>query len=131
MIVANNFGYLQVHQKDFGRSLDLSMDQATLPSFNGEKGPLVVSIGSFPWSAWTTRELVLGIEPQHERLDCSLQIRLFLGMFLNGFDQVVVSEGWQSLKVVVGTPIVFESRLSWSQCLWPIRGERHRKNHKP
>ncbi len=76
-IVANNFGYLQVHQKGFwaDQSLDLSMDETTLDWDAMENVPgvrsLVPRLESF--SLVSTGEsnrgsLVLGIRPEEATL---------------------------------------------------------------
>ena len=120
-IVANNFGYLQIHQKGFWgeQSLDLSMDEATLPmdqwaEVDGVRS-VVRRLESF--SLVSTEQsnrgsLVLGIEPENELPGLQLQDQIIAGqVFAPGSDQVVVSEGLaEFLKVSVGDSLMFLSQ---------------------
>jgi ABC-type lipoprotein release transport system permease subunit len=120
-IVANNFGYLQIHQKGFWgeQSLDLSMDEAALPmdqwaEVDGVRS-VVRRLESF--SLVSTEHsnrgsLVLGIEPENELPGLKLQDQIVEGqVFAPGSDQVVVSEGLaEFLKVSVGDSLMFLSQ---------------------
>lgn len=120
-IVANNFGYLQIHQKGFWgeQSLDLSMDEAALPmdqwaEVDGVRS-VVRRLESF--SLVSTEQsnrgsLVLGIEPENELPGLQLQDQIIEGqVFAPGSDQVVVSEGLaEFLKVSVGDSLMFLSQ---------------------
>ena len=120
-IVANNFGYLQIHQKGFWgeQSLDLSMDEAALPmdqwaEVDGVRS-VVRRLESF--SLVSTEQsnrgsLVLGIEPENELPGLQLQDQIVEGqVFAPGSDQVVVSEGLaEFLKVSVGDSLMFLSQ---------------------
>jgi len=120
-IVANNFGYLQIHQKGFWgeQSLDLSMDEAALPmdqwaEVDGVRS-VVRRLESF--SLVSTEQsnrgsLVLGIEPENELPGLQLQDQIVEGqVFASGSDQVVVSEGLaEFLKVSVGDSLMFLSQ---------------------
>ncbi len=120
-IVANNFGYLQIHQKGFWgeQSLGLSMDEATLPmdqwaEVDGVRS-VVRRLESF--SLVSTEQsnrgsLVLGIEPENELPGLQLQDQIIEGqVFAPGSDQVVVSEGLaEFLKVSVGDSLMFLSQ---------------------
>lgn len=120
-IVANNFGYLQIHQKGFWgeQSLGLSMDEATLPmdqwaEVDGVRS-VVRRLESF--SLVSTEQsnrgsLVLGIEPEKELPGLQLQDQIIEGqVFAPGSDQVVVSEGLaEFLKVSVGDSLMFLSQ---------------------
>ncbi|MGD2004302.1 MAG: FtsX-like permease family protein [Flavobacteriales bacterium] len=120
-IVANNFGYLQIHQKGFWgeQSLDLSMDEAALPmdqwaEVDGVRS-VVRRLESF--SLVSTEQsnrgsLVLGIEPENELPGLQLQDQIVEGqVFAPGSDQVVVSEGLaEFLKVNVGDSLMFLSQ---------------------
>jgi ABC-type lipoprotein release transport system permease subunit len=120
-IVANNFGYLQIHQKGFWgeQSLDLSMDEADLPmdqwaEVDGVRS-VVRRLESF--SLVSTEQsnrgsLVLGIEPENELPGLQLEDQIIEGqVFAPGSDQVVVSEGLtEFLKVGVGDSLMFLSQ---------------------
>lgn len=120
-IVANNFGYLQIHQKGFWgeQSLDLSMDEAALPmnqwaEVDGVRS-VVRRLESF--SLVSTEQsnrgsLVLGIEPENELPGLQLEDQIIEGqVFAPGSDQVVVSEGLaEFLKVSVGDSLMFLSQ---------------------
>jgi ABC-type lipoprotein release transport system permease subunit len=120
-IVANNFGYLQIHQKGFWgeQSLDLSMDEAALPmdqwaEVDGVRS-VVRRLESF--SLVSTEQsnrgsLVLGIEPENELPGLQLEDQIIEGhVFALGSDQVVVSEGLaEFLKVSVGDSLMFLSQ---------------------
>ena len=120
-IVANNFGYLQIHQKGFWgeQSLDLSMEEAALPMDQWAEVDCVRSVvrrlESF--SLVSTEQsnrgsLVLGIEPENELPGLQLQDQIVEGqVFAPGSDQVVVSEGLADfLKVSVGDSLMFLSQ---------------------
>lgn len=120
-IVANNFGYLQVHQKGFWQeqSLDLSMDEVALPADQWQEVDGVRSVvrrlESFSLVSVDQSNrgsLVLGIEPQHELPGLQLTDQIISGnVFEPGSDQVVVSEGLaEFLKVVVGDSLLFLSQ---------------------
>ena len=117
-IVANNFGYLQVHQKGFwaDQSLDLSMDETTLDWDAMENVPgvrsLVPRLESF--SLVSTGEsnrgsLVLGIRPEEELSGLRLTDQLIDGrLFEPASNEVVVSEGLaEYLHVEVGDSLMF------------------------
>ena len=120
-IVANNFGYLQIHQKGFWgeQSLDLSMDEAALSmdqwaEVDGVRS-VVRRLESF--SLVSTEQsnrgsLVLGIEPENELPGLQLEDQIIEGhVFAPGSDQVVVSEGLaEFLKVSVGDSLMFLSQ---------------------
>lgn len=120
-IVANNFGYLQIHQKGFWgeQSLDLSMDEATLSmdqwaEVDGVRS-VVRRLESF--SLVSTEQsnrgsLVLGIEPENELPGLKLQEQIVAGkVFESSSEQVVVSEGLaEFLKVGVGDSLMFLSQ---------------------
>ena len=120
-IVANNFGYLQVHQKGFWgeQSLDLSMDEGALPVAKWQEVDGVRSVVrrlesfSLVSTGQSNRgSLVLGIEPEFELSGLQLIDQIVSGsVFEPGSDQVVVSEGLaEFLKVVVGDSLLFLSQ---------------------
>jgi len=120
-IVANNFGYLQIHQKGFWgeQSLDLSMDEAALPmdEWTQVEGVRSVVRRLESFSLVSTElsnrgSLVLGIEPENELPGLQLQDQIVEGqVFAPGSDQVVVSEGLaEFLKVSVGDSLMFLSQ---------------------
>jgi len=120
-IVANNFGYLQVHEKGFWgeQSLDLSMDEAALPmdEWTQVEGVRSVVRRLESFSLVSTElsnrgSLVLGIEPENELPGLQLQDQIVEGqVFAPGSDQVVVSEGLaEFLKVSVGDSLMFLSQ---------------------
>ena len=120
-IVANNFGYLQIHQKGFWgeQSLDLSMDYAALPmdEWTQVEGVRSVVRRLESFSLVSTElsnrgSLVLGIEPENELPGLQLQDQIVEGqVFAPGSDQVVVSEGLaEFLKVSVGDSLMFLSQ---------------------
>ena len=120
-IVANNFGYLQVHEKGFWgeQSLDLSMDEAALPmdEWTQVEGVRSVVRRLESFSLVSTElsnrgSLVLGIEPENELPGLQLQDQIVEGqVFAPGSDQVVVSEGLaEFLKVTVGDSLLFLSQ---------------------
>lgn len=120
-IVANNFGYLQIHQKGFWgeQSLDLSMDEAALPmdewtQVEGVRS-MVRRLESFSLVSTELSNrgsLVLGIEPENELPGLQLQDQIVEGqVFAPSSDQVVVSEGLaEFLKVSVGDSLMFLSQ---------------------
>ena len=120
-IVANNFGYLQIHQKGFWgeQSLDLSMDEAALPmdEWTQVEGVRSVVRRLESFSLVSTElsnrgSLVLGIEPENELSGLQLQDQIVEGqVFAPRSDQVVVSEGLaEFLKVSVGDSLMFLSQ---------------------
>lgn len=120
-IVANNFGYLQVHQKGFWgeQSLDLSMDEGALPVAQWQEVDGVRSVVrrlesfSLVSTGQSNRgSLVLGIEPEFELPGLQLVDQIVSGsVFEPGSDQVVVSEGLaEFLKVGVGDSLLFLSQ---------------------
>ena len=120
-IVANNFGYLQIHQKGFWgeQSLDLSMYEAALPmdEWTQVEGVRSVVRRLESFSLVSTElsnrgSLVLGIEPENELPGLQLQDQIVEGqVFAPGSDQVVVSEGLaEFLKVSVGDSLMFLSQ---------------------
>lgn len=120
-IVANNFGYLQVHQKGFWgeQSLDLSMDEGALPVAQWQEVDGVRSVVrrlesfSLVSTGQSNRgSLVLGIEPEIELPGLQLVDQIDSGsVFEPGSDQVVVSEGLaEFLKVGVGDSLLFLSQ---------------------
>lgn len=120
-IVANNFGYLQVHQKGFWgeQSLDLSMDEGALPVAQWQEVDGVRSVVrrlesfSLVSTGQSNRgSLVLGIEPEIELPGLQLVDQIVSGsVFEPGSDQVVVSEGLaEFLKVGVGDSLLFLSQ---------------------
>jgi len=120
-IVANNFGYLQVHQKGFWgeQSLELSMDEGALPVAKWQEVDGVRSVVrrlesfSLVSTGQSNRgSLVLGIEPEFELSGLQLIDQIVSGsVFEPGSDQVVVSEGLaEFLKVVVGDSLLFLSQ---------------------
>ena len=120
-IVANNFGYLQIHQKGFWgeQSLDLSMDEAALPmdEWTQVEGVRSVVRRLESFSLVSTElsnrgSLVLGIEPENELPGLQLQDQIVEGqVFAPSSDQVVVSEGLaEFLKVSVGDSLMFLSQ---------------------
>ena len=120
-IVANNFGYLQVHQKGFWgeQSLDLSMDEGALPVAQWQEVDGVRSVVrrlesfSLVSTGQSNRgSLVLGIEPEIELPGLQLIDQIVSGsVFEPGSDQVVVSEGLaEFLKVGVGDSLLFLSQ---------------------
>ena len=117
-IVANNFGYLQIHQKGFwgDQNLERSMDESavdwsTLQEVPGVRSliPRLESFSLVSTGDNNRGSLVLGIRPEDELAGLRLTDQFVDGrVFSSASDEVVVSEGLADyLRVEVGDSLLF------------------------